>query len=85
MVPQKYRKASKFIYTSGFFITNPDFGEGRDGEAIKRRLKIFQKKALKKKNSNVTGNCSIYLNNWLQQRILFWNSSDTKFPNTISF
>ena len=45
MVPQKHREASKFIGNSGFFITTneyPDFGEGRDGEAIKRRLKIFQ-------------------------------------------
>ena len=44
MVPQKHREASKFICNSGFFITTneyPDFGEGRDGEAIKRRLKIF--------------------------------------------
>ena len=66
MVPQKHREASKFLYNSGFFITtneHPDFGEGRDGEAIKRRLKIFQTKALKRKNNTVTGNWSIYLNN----------------------
>ena len=48
IVPQKHCKARKFIYNSGFFITTneyPDFGEGRDGEVIKRRLKIkiFQK------------------------------------------
>ena len=44
MVHQKHREASKFIYNSGFFITTneyPDFGEGRDREAIKRRLKIY--------------------------------------------
>ena len=66
MVPQKHREASKFIYNSGFFITTneyPDFGEGRAGEAIKRRLKIFQTKAPKRKNNTVTGNCSIYMNN----------------------
>ena len=66
MVPQKHREASKFIYNSGFLITTteyPDFGERRDREAIKRRLKIFQTKALKRKNNTVTGNCSTYLNN----------------------
>ena len=59
--------ASKFIYNSfTFFIrTNeyPDFGEERDEEAIKRRLKIFETKALKRKNNTVTGNCSTYSNN----------------------
>ena len=52
MVPQKHREASKFIYNLGFFIeTNgyPNFEEGRDEEAIKRRLKQFQTKTLKKK------------------------------------
>ena len=65
MVPQKHREAIKFIYNSGFFITTneyPDFGEGRDGEAIKRRLKIFQAKALKRRNNTVTGNWSV--GNW---------------------
>ena len=66
MVPQKHREASTFIYNSVFFITTneyPDFGEGRDGEAMKRRLKIFQIKALRMKNNTFTGNCSTYLNN----------------------
>ena len=66
MLPQKHREVSKFIYNSGSFITTneyPDFREGRDREYIKRRLKIFQTKALKKKNNAVTGNCSTYLNN----------------------
>ena len=52
MVAQKHREASKFIYNSGFFITTneyPDFAEGRDGEAIERRLNIFQTKSLKGK------------------------------------
>ena len=61
------RGASKFIYNSfTFFITTneyPDFGEERDEEAIKRRLKIFETKALKRKNNTVTGNCSTYSNN----------------------
>ena len=66
MIPQKHREASKLIYNSGFCITTneyPNFGEGRDGQAIKRRLKIFQTKALERKNNTVTGNCSTYLNN----------------------
>ena len=66
MVHQKHREASKFIYNSGFFITTneyPDFAEGRDGEATKTRLKVFQTKVLKRKNNSVTGNCSTYLNN----------------------
>ena len=65
MVHQKHREASQFIYNSGFFITTneyPDFGEGRDGEAIQRRLKLFQTKALKRKNNTVIDNCSTYLN-----------------------
>ena len=44
MVPQKHREASKFIYNSGFYITTnvyPDFGEGLDGQAIKKHLKVF--------------------------------------------
>ena len=66
MIPQKLGAASEFICNSGLFIINneyPDFGEGRDGEAIKTRLKIFQIKTLKRKNNIVTGNCSTYLNN----------------------
>ena len=66
MVPQKHKEASKYIYNSGFFITTneyPDFGEGVDAEAIKRRLNIFHTKALKRKNNSVTGilNFSFYL------------------------
>ena len=58
MVAQKHREASKFIYNSGFFITTneyPDFEEGRDGEAIKRRLK-FSDKNPGRKNNTLTGN-----------------------------
>ena len=72
MVPQKHHEASKFIYNLGFFISTneyPDFGQGRGGKAIKRRLKIFQTKALERKNNTVTGNCSTYLNNLLRQEI----------------
>ena len=58
MVPQKHRKASKFIYNSGFYITTnvyPDFGEGLDGQAIKKRLKVFETKSLKRKDTSMTG------------------------------
>ena len=58
MVPQKHREASKFIYNSGFYITTniyPDFGWGLDGEAIRKRLSLFNTKALSKKNTNVSG------------------------------
>ena len=58
MVPQKHREASKFIYNSRFYITTniyPDFGGGLDGEAIRKRLSLFNTKALSKKNTNVSG------------------------------
>ena len=58
MVPQKHREASKFIYNSGFYITTnvyPDFGEGWDGQAIKKHLKVFETKPLKHKDTSVTG------------------------------
>ena len=58
MVPKKHREASKFIYNSGFYITTnvyPDFGEGLDGQAIKKRLKVFETKSLKHKDTSVTG------------------------------
>ena len=58
MVPQKQREASKFIYNSCFYITTnvyPDFGERLDGQAIKKRLKVFETKLLKHKDTSVTG------------------------------
>ena len=63
MVPQKHREASKFIYNSGFYITTnvyPDFGEGLDGQAIKKRLKVFEMKSLKHKDTRVTGKLLFY-------------------------
>ena len=58
MVPQKHRETSKFIYSSGFYISTnvyPDFGEKLDGQAIKKRLKVFETKSLKHKDTSVTG------------------------------
>ena len=58
MVPQKHREASKFIYNSGFYITTnvyPNFREGLDGQAIKKHLKVFERKSVKHKDTSVTG------------------------------
>ena len=58
LVPQKHREASKCIYNSGFYITTnvySDFGEGLDGQEIKKRLKVFETKSLKHKDTSVTG------------------------------
>ena len=66
MVPQKHREASKFIYNSGFYITTnvyPNFGEGLDGQAIKKRLKVFETKSLKHKDTSVIANFHFFLIN----------------------
>ena len=66
MVPQKHREASKFIYNSGFYITTnvyPDFGEGWDGQAIKKRLKVFETKSLKHKDTSVTDKFRFFMIN----------------------
>ena len=58
MVPQKHREPSKIIYNSGFYITTnmyPDLGEALNGSAIKKRLKAFETKSLKHKDTSVTG------------------------------
>ena len=58
MVPQKHIEASEFIYNCGFYIiTNvySNFREGLDGQAIKKRLKVFETKLLKHKDTSVTG------------------------------
>ena len=57
MVPQKHREASKFLYNSGFFITTneyPDFGTGVDAEAIRKRLCVFETKALPRKDNTIS-------------------------------
>ena len=66
MVPQKHREASKFIYNSSFYITTnvyPDLGEGLDNQAIKKRLKVFETKSLKHKDTSVTGKLHFFLVN----------------------
>ena len=57
---------SKFIFNSGFYITSnvyPDFGEGMDGQAIKKRLKVFEMKSLKHKDTSVTGKLHFFMTN----------------------
>ena len=66
MVAQKHREASKFSYNSGFYITTnvyPDFGEGLDSQAIKKRLKVFETKSLKHKDTSLTGKLHFFLAN----------------------
>lgn len=63
MVSQKYKEASQFIYNPGFYVMikmYPDHGEGLEGLAIKKRLKIFETKSLKQKNISVTGKLDIF-------------------------
>ena len=63
MVPQNHREASKFIYNSGFYMTTsvyPNFGEGLDGQVIKKCLKVFETKSLKHKDTSVTGNLRFF-------------------------
>ena len=65
-VPQKHGGASKFIYNSGFYVTTnvyPNFGEGLDDQAIKKRLKVFETKSLKHKDTSVTGKLHLFMIN----------------------
>ena len=41
----------------------PDFGEGLDGQAIKKRLKVFETKSLKRKDTSLTGKLHFFLIN----------------------
>ncbi|XP_057304369.1 uncharacterized protein LOC130641548 [Hydractinia symbiolongicarpus] len=57
MIPQKHKEPARFQYNSGFFITTnimPDFGNGVDGEAILRRLEVFETKTLRVKDNSIT-------------------------------
>ena len=56
----------QFISNSGFYITTnvyPDFGEGLDGQPIKKHLKVFGTKSLKHKDTRVTGKLHFFLIN----------------------
>ena len=66
MVPQKQRETSRFIYNSGFYITTNvylEFGEELDGQAIKKRLMVFETKSLKHKDTSVTGKLHFFMIN----------------------
>ena len=66
MVPQKHREASKFIYNSAFYITTNvylNFGEGLDGQAIRKHLKVFETKSLKHKDTSVISKLRFFLIN----------------------
>ena len=63
MVLQKHRETLKFIHNSGFHNHYPDFGEGLDGQAIKKRLKVFETKSLKHKDTSVTGKLRFFMIN----------------------
>ena len=66
MIPQKHREASKFIYNSGFYITTnvySDFGKELDGQVTKKRLKVFETKLLKHKETSVKSKLRFFLIN----------------------
>ena len=61
LLPQKHKEAVRVKYYSGLFITTnvyPDFGNPIDCEAIRKRLAVFQTKALPKLDKNVGGKVS---------------------------
>lgn len=71
MVTRKHKEAVQAHYNSGFFITTniyPDFGDGRDGQAIRNRLSVFETQALPNKDSGVSREynnityCNCFLN-----------------------
>ena len=57
-VQQKHQAVKASHCNGGFFITTniyPDFGPGRDGEAIRKRLSVFHTSALPQKDTGVSG------------------------------
>jgi len=63
VVARKHKEPLKFCYNSGFYITTneyPDFGPGVDSVAIRKRLSVFNTKALPRKDNNATGKCTYH-------------------------
>lgn len=63
MLPQKHKEASKVLFKSPAFITTniyPDLGTGVDADAIRKRLAIFDTKALSKKDTSVSGKNALF-------------------------
>ena len=61
VVPIKHKDPAQFVYNSGFYITTneyPDFGPGVDGEATRKRLAVFETKALPKKYNKASSEYS---------------------------
>ena len=57
MLPRKHKKAEKFPYRSGIYITAnemPNFGVGADAEAVERRLSIFETKSIPNPRNRVS-------------------------------
>ena len=68
--------SSKFICNFGFYITSnvhPNFGEGLDGQVIKKRLKVFETKSLKHKDSSLRGKLRFFYD----KPIYIWGGSST--------
>ena len=67
MGPQKCREVSKFMYNYIMVIYNlnghPDFVEGLDGQAKKKRLKVFETKSSKRKDTSVTDKLHFFMIN----------------------
>ncbi|XP_066926777.1 uncharacterized protein [Clytia hemisphaerica] len=64
-VQKKHKGVESFHYNSGFFITtneNPDFGPGRDGKAIKKRICEFDTIELPKVDTSMS--------NWLRKNCM---------------
>jgi len=61
-VQKKHSDSATTHYNSGFFITTniyPDFGGGRDADAIRKRLCVFETSPLKSKDPGISGKCFI--------------------------
>ena len=57
-VQKKHSNVQSTHYNSGFFITTndyPDFGGGRDADAIAKRLEVFNTVALQRKDPKISG------------------------------
>ena len=73
-VQRKHSLTHSTHYNSGFFITTnvyPDFGGGRDGEAIKKRLTVFETNALPRKDPGISGKIKYesFVTNFKQEQI----------------
>jgi len=64
-VQRKHAEIQSSHFNSCFFITTnvyPDFGDGRDAEAIRKRLSVFETVALQKKDPAISSTYIIHMN-----------------------